>query len=100
MELHEFQNYIRFFERDAGLNVWHFALLSAILHLGYRQKQSKFIKVSRSKIMALSHIKTLPTYHKYFKELQVMGYIRYKPSYHPGYRSEVELLFNKQKTIN
>lgn len=98
MELHEFQNYIRFFERDAGLNVWHFALLSAILHLGYRQKQSKFIKVSRSKIMTLSHIKTLPTYHKYFKELQLMGYIRYTPCYHPGYRSEVELLFKKDYT--
>ena len=34
-------------------------------------------------IIALSHIETLPTYHKYFKELQVMGYIRNTPCYHP-----------------
>jgi len=80
-------------ENDSSLNVWHFALLSAILHLGYRQGETKIIRVSRSKIMTLSHIKTLPTYHKYFKELQVKGYIRYTPCYHPGYRSEVELLF-------
>jgi hypothetical protein len=100
MELQSLLKYLKLFERDTSLNVWHFALLSAILYLGYKQGQSKIIKVSRSKIMALSHIKTLPTYHKYFKELQVMGYIRYTPCYHPGYRSEVELLFNKQNTIN
>lgn len=95
MELHELLKYLKLFERDTSLNVWHFALLSAILYLGYKQGQPKIIKVSRSKIMALSHIKTLPTYHKYFKELQVMGYIRYTPCYHPRYRSEVELLFKK-----
>ena len=76
---------------DPRLNVWHFALLLAILSLGYRQGQKKNIKVSRSKIMTLSHIKTLPTYHKYFKELQCFGYIEYTPSYHPGVKSIVKL---------
>jgi len=42
--------------------------------------------------MALSHIKTLPSYHKYFKELQKMEIIKYTPSYHPGYKSKVEFL--------
>lgn len=76
---------------DPILNVWHFALLLAILSLGYKQGQKQNIKVSRSKIMALSHINTIPTYHKYFKELQNLGYIEYFPSYHPGVRSEVKL---------
>jgi hypothetical protein len=76
---------------DPKLNVWHLAILTAILSLGYRQGESQKIKVSRSKIMALSHINTIPTYHKYFKQLQELGYIKYKPSYHPGNRSEVEL---------
>jgi len=80
------------FEKDSRLNAWHFALLSAILFLGYRQGQNIIINVSRSKLMSLSHVKTLPTYHKYFSELQSMGYIRYTPSYHPGYKSQVELL--------
>lgn len=43
--------------------------------------------------MSLAHIRTFPTYHKYFKELQRMGYIKYTPSHHPGHHSEVQLLF-------
>lgn len=93
MEMRNLLHYLKIFEKDTKLNVWHFSLLSAVIYLGYRQGQSKIIKVSRSKIMSLSHIKTFPTYHKYFKELQTMGYIKYTPSYHPGYQSEVELLF-------
>lgn len=85
-------NHLSKLEHDARLNVWHFALLTAILLLGARQRQSKVINVSRSRLMALSHIQTVPTYHKYFKELQEMGVIKYIPSYHPGYKSQVELL--------
>jgi hypothetical protein len=92
MDLNELLDYLAVFENDSRLNVWHFALLSAILYLGYRQGQKRTINVSRGKIMALAHIHTLPTYHKYFKQLQEMGYVRYTPSYHPGYRSKVELL--------
>ncbi|MDQ6470592.1 hypothetical protein RB619_08060 [Flavobacterium sp. LHD-80] len=92
MEINTLFDYLKLFEKDTRLNVWHFSLLSAVLYLGYRQRQSKIIKVSRSRIMSLSHVKTLPTYHKYFKELQTMGYIKYTPSYNPGYQSEIELL--------
>lgn len=80
---------------DPKLNVWHLVLLAAILSLGCRQGESKRIKVSRSKLMQLSHINTLPTYHKYFKQLQELGYIKYSPSYHPGYKSEVEIYENR-----
>ena len=76
---------------DPKLNVWHLAILTAILTLGYRQGERQRIKVSRHNLMLLSHINTLPTYHKYLKQLQDLGYIKYMPSYHPGYRSEVEL---------
>jgi hypothetical protein len=84
-------NSLQIYMEDPRLNVWHFALLLAILTLGYKQGQKQNIRVSRSKIMALSHINTIPTYHKYFKELQNLGYIEYLPSYHPGVRSEVNL---------
>lgn len=80
---------------DPKLNVWHLALLAAILSLGCRQGERQRIKVSRSKLMQLSHINTLPTYHKYFKQLQELGYIKYSPSYHPGYKSEVEINENR-----
>lgn len=77
---------------DPRLTVWHISLLLAIVRLAYRQNENKIIRVSRSKLMTMSHINTTPTYHKYFKELQNFGYIKYKPSYHPGYRSIVELI--------
>lgn len=92
MTFEELKGYIRLFENDAKLNVWHQALMNAILHLACLQKEQKVIRVSRRRLMSFSHIATLPTYHKYLKELQDMGYIIYRPSYHPGYRSEVELL--------
>lgn len=77
---------------DARLNVWHICLLVAIARLAYRQNENRIIRVSRSKLMKMSHIDTAPTYHKYFKQLQNLGYIKYFPSYHPGYRSTIELL--------
>ena len=89
----EVLNHLGYLEKDPRLNVWHFALLTAIILLGVKQKQSRIITVSRGKLMALAHIQTLPTYHKYFKELQEMGLIKYDPSYHPGCRSVVELQF-------
>jgi hypothetical protein len=92
MKADELLKYISIFEQDKRLNVWHLALLFAIVTLAYKQKQHHTIKVSRSKIMHLSHVHTLPTYHKYFQELKDFGYIKYTPSYHPGYRSEIEIL--------
>lgn len=91
-----FMNSLLIYMEDPRLKVWHVALLLAIISLGYKQRQKQNIKVSRSKIMALSHINTIPTYHKYFKELQSLGYIEYLPSYHPGVRSEVNL---KEKVV-
>lgn len=83
-------------DQDPAINAWHMALLLAIIRLGNIQDEKWVIRVSRSKLMKLSHIKTLPSYHKYFKQLQDLGYIRYIPSYDPGYKSTVELLPNLQ----
>ncbi|WP_353148556.1 hypothetical protein [Chryseobacterium sp.] len=77
---------------DERLKVWHICLLLAIARLAYLQNEGRIIRVSRSKLMKMSHIDTTPTYHKYFKQLQNFGYIKYVPSYHPGYRSTIELL--------
>jgi hypothetical protein len=74
------------------LNVWHLALLSAIVQLANEQKETKIIHVSRSRLMAISHINSIKTYHKYFKQIQDLGIIKYTPSYHPGYRSTIEFL--------
>lgn len=95
MDAHSAINWLEYFrttEKDARLNIWHLALLSSLILIAYYQNESKIIRVSRSRIMAVSHISNLSTYHKYFKELQNFGYIKYTPSYHPGYRSTVEFL--------
>ncbi|KVV14602.1 hypothetical protein AP058_01654 [Flavobacterium sp. TAB 87] len=93
----KFIQYINILSEDTRLNVWHLAILVAILQLGYKQRQKRLISVSRSRIMSLSHVQTLPTYHKYFNELQNFGYIMYTPSYHPGYRSVVKLTIKARK---
>lgn len=85
-------DYFKVIENDGRLSVWHVALLTAVLIMALQQGRLSGIKVSRSKIMAKSHVNTLPTYHKYFKELQELGYICYRPSYHPGVRSELDLV--------
>ncbi|UUW08624.1 hypothetical protein NLG42_21280 [Flavobacterium plurextorum] len=84
-------SYLSAIMEDSRITVWHLAILVAVLQLGNQQGQFKIIKVSRSRIMKLSHVKTLPTYYKYFKELQNFGYLTYRPSYHPGFKSEVEI---------
>ncbi|PJJ67345.1 hypothetical protein CLV73_1353 [Chryseobacterium geocarposphaerae] len=77
---------------DQRLNVWHISLLLAIVKIAYIQNDNETIFVSRSKLMYQSHIKSIPTYHKYFKDLQNFGYIKYTPSYHPGYQSTIDFL--------
>lgn len=79
------------FHKDSRLTIWHLALLHAIVLLAYNQNDEQIIRVSRSKLMKVSHIDTISTYHRYFKQLQEFGYIIYYPSYHPGYRSIVKL---------
>lgn len=91
----EWMSFLQTIVKDERLNVWHISLLLSLVQLAYiQQEYYQCIHVSRSRLMALSHINTLPTYHKYFKQLQDFGYIKYTPSYHPGYRSIVEFLIS------
>jgi hypothetical protein len=87
----EFTQFIAIVENDRRLTAWHLSLLTAVLFLAIKQGRAEAIKVSRSRLMRLAHITTLPTYHKYFKSLQQLGYIVYRPSYHPGVRSELDI---------
>jgi hypothetical protein len=84
-------SYFSIMEKDERLTAWHVAIFIAILIIALQQGRAEAIKVSRRKIMALSHITALPTYHKYLKELQQLGYLTYRPSYHPGVRSEIDI---------
>ncbi|SMC61122.1 hypothetical protein SAMN02787074_2030 [Chryseobacterium sp. YR221] len=85
-------DFMDFLDNDPKLNVWHISLMLAIARLACKQKENWVIHVSRSKLMKLSHIDSITSYHRYFKELQQFGYIKYIPSYHPHYRSTVEII--------
>ncbi|OCK52923.1 hypothetical protein BA768_09775 [Chryseobacterium sp. CBo1] len=86
-------NFLQKISDDKRLNVWHIAIIVAIIQIAIAQNDKNRIRISRSKLMKKSHIKTIPTYHKYFKELQLFGYTKYTPSYHPQGRSCIEIFY-------
>lgn len=86
-------NFLQKISDDQRLNVWHIAIIVAIIQIAIAQDDKNRIRISRSKLMKKSHIKTIPTYHKYFKELQLFGYTKYTPSYHPKGRSCIEIFY-------
>jgi hypothetical protein len=49
--------------------------------------------------MALSHIRSIATYHKCLGQLEVYGYIHYQPSYHPVKGSLVWWTSHPNRTI-
>jgi hypothetical protein len=57
----------------------------------WAESHHDWVKLLIHKVVTSESSLSLPTYHKYFKQLQELGYVKYKSSYHPGCRSEVEL---------
>ncbi|HUC79487.1 MAG TPA: hypothetical protein VMR70_01170 [Flavisolibacter sp.] len=50
------------------------------------------IPITRQKLMAISKINGLATYHKCIRDLNEFGYIKYEPSKNPAVNSVVSLL--------
>jgi hypothetical protein len=66
--------------------------ISLYLALFQRWNVNRFknpIAISRDEIMKSSRIASKATYHKCIKELQLLGFIEYLPSYNPYYGTEV-----------
>lgn len=85
-------NSISALSKDDRINVQHIGLFIAIVQLWNNNGFVNPIPVSRRKLMALSHLGSIVTYHKCIKELTDFGYIDYQPSYHPKKGSLVILL--------
>lgn len=92
MSSDQFLKYMTEVAKDKRLSVWHLVFIFALLQLAHQQKKTHSVLISRRKVMELSHINTIPTYHKYLRDLQSLGYIHYTPSYHPKIRSKISLL--------
>ena len=84
---------------DQRLKPTHIALYVALCHSWIMSRSPHGYNVSRRKLMMLSRIQSKTTYHKTISELVSMGYIRYRPSYHPIAGSKVSLLSQDDQKI-
>lgn len=84
--------YVERIVNDKGLQPSRVSVFLAMLQLWKQQKRSNPFHISRRRIMKLSGIKSIVTYHACLSELKDRGLVEYKPSYHPKMGSEVRLM--------
>ncbi|WP_158797518.1 hypothetical protein [Pedobacter sp. L105] len=77
---------------DVRLLPSHLSLVMAIFYFRDDNTPGAPTRISRSKLMRFSRIRSIVTYHKCLKELISFGYINYVPSYHPTNASLIWLL--------
>jgi hypothetical protein len=77
---------------DKRLRPTHISLYFALCHSWIVNKFQRCYHVSRRQLMMLSGIRSPTTYHKAMCHLKDLGYVKYRPSYHPVEGSEVSLL--------
>src|SRR5688572_16314119 len=80
---------------DERLRPIHISLYFALCHSWIVSKFERHYHVSRRQLMRLSRIQSKSTYHKAISELADLGYISYRPSFHPKEGSEITLLVNQ-----
>lgn len=76
----------------SDLNPFHIALYTALLKEFLLQNVSDKFRITRRKIMALSQIRSITTYHRCIKGLVRADLIKHHPSYHPKLGTEVEFV--------
>ena len=91
-DLNIFRGFIESLVSDERVTVWQMGMVLGMVQLANGNKIEDPISISRKKVMLLSHINNLMTYHRCIKDLQDFGYIKYYPSYHPGIRTTVYLI--------
>jgi hypothetical protein len=79
-------------DADDRITAWHISLYMGIYYIWSLSGLTRNIQVSRKRLMTLSHIKSIVTYHKCIRQLQEYGYIEYSATYHPIKGSRVTLL--------
>lgn len=80
-------------EKDPRVGPMHISLFVAILYCRWRQGGvGPVVGVSGKRLMPLAKIWGPTPIYKTLRELHAYGYIEYRPSYHPGGKSEVKLI--------
>lgn len=91
IKLIQLKSFIQRIVTDSRMRPVHVSLSLALCQAWIEQGFQKQYRVSRRGLMYTSRIRSIATYHKTIKELQVFGYFKYTPSYHPRKGSEVTL---------
>ncbi|WP_143732034.1 hypothetical protein [Pontibacter lucknowensis] len=73
----------------------HLSLYMALLAQGC---ENPFL-VKRKEVMLCARINSRVTYHRCMLELAAWGYIRYVPSYDPGSKSQVRIIYLGEKPV-
>jgi AraC-like DNA-binding protein len=84
---------------DHRMKPHHMALYMALCHSWIMNRFQQHYNVSRRQLKKLSRIQSNSTYHKTISELTSMGYINYRPSYHPKQGSKVSLIVPVQSQV-
>ena len=77
---------------DPRVTVWHICLYVTMLNLWQQCGFKKQVKISREKLMARSHFRSITTYHKCINQLRDFGYILYQPTYDCYTGSVIEIV--------
>jgi hypothetical protein len=78
---------------DGRITPIHIALSTALCYLWIVNQFNNPYRVSRRVLMKASRIRSKATYHKVISDLSALGYITYKPSYHPKKGSTITMNF-------
>ncbi|WP_299289352.1 hypothetical protein [uncultured Mucilaginibacter sp.] len=84
-------------QRHTGLGPFHISLYSAMLCLWQEQQYSIPFRVTRSRLMQASGIRSPATHHKCLKELIKEEYIIYEPSFDKHTASRITLITDKAR---
>ena len=68
---------------DKRVNLWHICIYAALVYYWEERGHKNPFCITRREIMTLSHVHSLPTYHKYMNEIIEFGFANYQPSYNP-----------------
>jgi len=90
--LDHLHNFCEFGANDGRLGPAHISLYMALFDFWREQQFVSPFYISRAELMRLAKINGNATYQKCIKDLDELGYIRYKPSHKPQKGSEVSMV--------
>lgn len=90
--LEQLSDFISRVASDQRLRPTHISLYFALCHSWIVNKFQQRFQVSRRRLMMLSKIRSRATYHNIMDDLKDLGYVKYRPSFHPVKGSEVSLV--------